>query len=193
MYVGMNPNPAPCNGSSDPDCGHHLAGTGSFDAAATPRDAQLIGAITGGQLIAGPGHLSLQMSILSSAPVTITLLAARAKLAPTANGLAGILGGAIAHGDFHDKIYPAMQTGFATVLARDCTGQNPPGCGCINGSDGSNVVLLFDANHDCTVSEPEIENNQILQALFAPDVTVEGQQALSAGFAVTGVHATFTP
>jgi hypothetical protein len=193
MYVGTNPNPAPCNGSGDTVCGHHLAGTGTFDAAATPRDAQLIGPITGGQLTAGPGHLSLQMTILSGAPVTITLLAAHAKLAPTVNGISGILGGAIAMTDFHDKIYPAMQTGFATVIARDCTGQNPPGCGCLNGSDGSNLVQLFDTNHDCAVSEPEIENNSLIMALFAPDVTVEGTQALSAGFQVTGVDATFTP
>lgn len=194
MYVGTNPNPAPCSSVSDTICRHHLTGTGTFDAAATPRDAQLIGSITAGQLTAGPGHLSLQMTIFNSTPVTITLLAAHAKVTPTANGITtGILGGAIAQSDFHAKIYPAMQTGFAAVIATDCTGQNPPGCGCTANSNGATMIQLFDANHDCAVSEPEIENNSLIMALFQPDVMVEGQMALSAGFAITGVGATYTP
>jgi hypothetical protein len=136
----------------------------------------------------------MQLSIVTGTPVTITLLAARAKLTPTSTGITtGILGGAIPMSDFHMKIYPAMQTSFAAVIARDCTGQNPPACGCTANSNGAELISLFDANHDCTVSEPEIENNSIIQALFAPDVTVEGQMALSAGFAVTGVQATYTP
>jgi hypothetical protein len=192
MYVGTNPSPAPCNGSTDTVCGHHLTGTATFDAAATPRDAQLIGSITGNQLTAGPGHLSMQLSIVTGTPVTITLLAAHAKLT-TMPFVHGILGGAIPMTDFHDKIYPAMQTSFAATIAADCTGQNPPGCGCAQNSTGATLIQLFDQNQDCTVSEPEIENNSLIHALFDSDVTVEGQAALSVGFAVTGVGATYTP
>jgi hypothetical protein len=192
MYVGTNPSPAPCTGSSDTVCGHHLTGAATFDAAATPRDAQLIGSITSNQLTAGPGHLSMQLSIVTGTPVTITLLAAHAKLT-TMPFLHGTLGGAIPMSDFHMKIYPAMQTSFAATIAADCTGQNPPECGCTASSTGATLIQLFDANQDCTVSEPEIENNSLIHSLFASDVTVEGQAALSVGFAVTGVGANFTP
>jgi hypothetical protein len=43
MYAGTNPNPAPCYGSADVTCREHLTGTATFDAAATPRDPQLVG------------------------------------------------------------------------------------------------------------------------------------------------------
>jgi hypothetical protein len=194
MYLGTDPNPAPCNGASDTICGHHLTGTGAFDAAATPRDPQLIGSMTSGVLTAGPGHLSMGLSIATSKPVTVTLLGARVKLTVTATGITtGILGGAIPVGDFHSTIFPAMQQSATEAIAHDCTGMNPPGCGCAPNSIGANLIVTFDANHNCAVSEPEIENNSIVQSMFAPDVTIDGQTALSVGFAVTGVKATFTP
>lgn len=194
MYVGTNPSPAPCSSSSDTVCGHHLTGTATFDAAATPRDPELVGSITGGHLTAGPGHLSMQLSVVTGTPVTLTLLAAHVKLTATSTAITtGVIGGAIPMTDFHDKIYPAMQTSFATTIAADCTGQNPPACGCTQNSTGATLIQLFDANNDCVVSEPEIENNSLIHSLFASDVTVEGQAALSVGFAVTGVGATFTP
>ena len=55
------------------------------------------------------------------------------------------------------------------------------------------MISLFDTNHDCAVSVTEIQNNSLIQALFAPDVTIDGQMALSVGFGVTAVGATFTP
>lgn len=195
MYIGTNPSPAPCNGSTDTTCRHHLDGTGTFDVAAMPRDPQLIGAVATGTYTGGPGHLSMQLSIAGGAPVTFTLLAAHAELTPTSTAITrGKIGGAIAMSDFHDKIYPALQQTFATAVTRDCTmTNNPPQCGCASNSQGANLISLYDANHDCAITTPEIENNSLTQALFAPDVTVEGQQALSAGFAVTAVKATFTP
>jgi hypothetical protein len=39
----------------------------------------------------------------------------------------------------------------------------------------------------------EIRNNSLIQSLLAPDVTLEGQPALSLGFGVTAVKAAFTP
>jgi hypothetical protein len=35
--------------------------------------------------------------------------------------------------------------------------------------------------------------NQLIQSLFAPDVTIDGQMAVSVGFQVSAVGATFTP
>jgi len=70
---------------------------------------------------------------------------------------------------------------------------NPPGCGCAQSSTGASLIGLFDANQNCAISVTEVKNNQLIMSLFAPDVTVENQQALSVGFAFTAVDATFTP
>ena len=58
--------------------------------------------------------------------------------------------------------------------------------------DTIHKIGLFDTTpHDCTISEPEIENNSLIMSLFAPDVMVDGQQAVSIGVQVTAVHAEF--
>jgi len=194
LYAGTNPNPMPCNGSADTVCGHHLTGTGSFDVAAMPRDTPIIGSVVNGVYTGGPGHLSVPLYVLTGSPTIITLLGARAKLAPSVGGVMnGIIAGAISMTDL-DKIYQAMQQGFTAIVARDCTMlANPPGCGCAQSSTGASLIGLFDANQNCAISVTEVKNNQLIMSLFAPDVTVENQQALSVGFAFTAVDATFTP
>lgn len=195
LYQGTNPNPPPCNGAGDTVCGHHLTGTASFDVAAMPRDTPLVGPIASGHYTGGPGHLSVQLSIAGSAPVTTTLLGAHATLQPTATGITqGTIGGGIPATDIQTQVYPAMMTSFNAVVQRDCTAlTSPPQCGCATSSTGATLISLFDTQTpDCSISLAEIENNSLVQSLFQPDVTIEGQQALSVGVAVTAVGATFT-
>ena len=193
IYQGTAPNPPACNGSADTTCGHHLHGTATFTAAATPRDTPLTGAIASGQLTAGPGHLTVAVSAFGAMP--ITLLGARAKLTPTASGvMTGIIGGAISTTDRDTKIYPGLADALNATIARDCTAlTSPPQCGCASGSTGATDIQLFDTTRDCNITVTEIKNNSLIGALFAPDVTVESQQAISVGFAVQAVDATFTP
>jgi hypothetical protein len=195
-YGGENPNPAPCNGSADTVCGHHLTGTGTFDVAAMPRETPIVGAITSGQYTGGPGKLPMQLSIVASTPVSTTLLAAHAKLTATGSGIMqGVIGGAIPATDFDLKVYPAMAVSFQQTVQRDCSQlANPPQCGCTASSTGATLISLFDTTpSNCTISSDEVKNNSLIQALFAPDVTINGQMALSAGFGFTAVDATFTP
>lgn len=193
IYQGSDPNPPACNGSADTVCGHHLHGTATFTAAATPRDTPLTGSITAGVYTGGPGHLTITLPMFNSQP--ITLLGARAKLTPTAGGImTGTLGGAISVADRDSKIYPGFAAAITAQIAIDCNAlSNPPQCGCTQSSTGATDISLFDANHDCHVTTQEIHDNSLISALFAPDVTVENQQALSLGFAVQAVDATFTP
>jgi hypothetical protein len=196
LYAGENANPPPCSSASDTVCGHHLTGTASFDAAATPRETPIVGSIVTGQYTGGPGKLPVQLSILASTPVSTTLLGAHAKLTATATGIMeGTIGGAIPATDFTTKVYPAMAASFMQIVQRDCTDlANPPLCGCVPDSTGQLLTQLFDQNPlDCAITPTEIETNSLTQALFAPDVTIDGQMAVSAGFAVTAVGATFTP
>ncbi len=193
LYQGSDASPAPCSSPADTTCGHHLQGNASFSVTASPRDTPLDGAIAAGQLTAGPGHLTVGLTVFGTS--AITLLGARAKLTPTAGGImTGILGGAISITDRDGKIYPAMASAFATQIAHDCTAlQSPPQCGCTANSSGATLLMLLDANHDCVVTTMEIHDNSLMMNLFAPDVTVENQQAISIGFAFTAVDATFTP
>ena len=196
LYTGQNPNPAPCLNAQDTVCGQHLQGTGSFDVAAMPRDTPLVGAFASGTYTGGPGHLPLQISVLAgSMPLTLDLIGARVKFDATSTNLtSGIIAGAVSQNDLDTKVFPAVQVSLSAQVAADCTNlTSPPGCGCASGSTGATLIGLFDANHDCAISVDEIKNNTLIQSLFAPDVTIEGMPALSAGVGFTAVPATFTP
>src|SRR3569623_1875339 len=120
LYAGTNPKPAPCAGSTDTSCGHHLTGTGSFDVAAMPRDTPIVGPIASSVYAGGPGHLTLPVYAACGTPALITLLAAHVQFTLSANGLMqGRLGGAIAMTDLDAKLYPAMAQGYTATLARD--------------------------------------------------------------------------
>lgn len=195
LYAGTNPNPAPCNGSADSTCGRHLTGNGSFDVATSPRDMPIVGPIASGVYSGGPGHLDMPVYIASGTPAFVTLLGAHAQFTVSANGLVqGKIGGAVPITDLDTKLYPAMATGYTAMVAHDCSAlQNPPGCGCLQGSQGAALIAFFDATHDCAITVPELEENSLLMSLFQPDVLVEGQTGLSFGCAFTAVDATFTP
>ena len=195
LYAGQNPQPAPCSSSTDTVCRHHLDGTGTFDVAATPRDPALVGDFVSSTYTGGPGHLPIQMTVLAGQPLSIDLLGARAKLMATSTNItSGIIAGGVSVTDRDTKIYPAMQLAFTADIAADCTlAPGAPQCGCTSGSTGATLLGLLDANHDCAVSVDEIKNNSLIGSLFAPDITVEGQQALSLGLSFTAVPATFTP
>ncbi len=211
LYEGANPMPAPCSGPTDTVCRHHLAGTGTFDIAATsPRDTPLSGNASAGTFTNGPGHLPLQIAITSAAstPIELHLIGARTKMSSvTAGGIAtGVVAGAITQTELNTQVLPQFQVTLMQIVYRDCCGLatspggatcNPngtPACGCVSGSSGQTVIGLFDTSpKDCQITLSEVQNNSLLQSLLAPDVTVEGQMALSLGIGFTAVPGTFTP
>jgi hypothetical protein len=134
-----------------------------------------------------------------------------------------ILAGALTQDDLNNKVIPAIQTQLIPIIHRDCCGctgvgvptadctaASPGGacpaagtnpvCGCTSGSTGATILGLFDGDYtgdpgpkDCAVSVDEIKMNSLIQSLLAPDVTIEGKQALSLGIKVTTVGGQFTP
>ena len=103
-----------------------------------------------------------------------------------------ILAGALTQADLDTKVIPAVHAQLGPLITRDCTGTAPPDpCGCAANSTGKTVIGLFDTSpKDCTVSIEEIKTNSLIQSLLAPDVTIDGQEALSLGIRVTTVGAT---
>jgi len=138
-------------------------------------------------LTAGPGRFVATANVLG-ATVTLDLIGARVKIAPTATGITtGVLAGGITMDDMTNQVYPAVQVGPHAVVAADCSAlTKPAGCGCIAGSNGQTYLSLFDGDitgtsKDCMISVMEVEQNSLIMSLLAPDVTINGQPALSVG------------
>lgn len=197
MYTGADPQPAPCNGATDVVCRHHLDGNGRFGIAATSaHDPPLVGTIANGTLLAGPGHLQVSLVVPDAAPVVLDLLGARVRLQSVAAASLGqsVIAGAVTAAQRDTRVYPAMQQSMSARVALDCPSMNPPSCGCAAGSSGATILNLFDTSpKDCKVSIAEVTNNTLIKSLFAPDLTIEGQAAISLGFEITAVKGTFTP
>lgn len=103
------------------------------------------------------------------------------------------IGGAITDAEMDAKVYPAISAGMQSDIMRDCTAlSSPPNCGCAAASSGKNWLELVDAPpKDCQITAAELKANSLFMSLFAPDVMVEGQPALSVGFKATAVEAGF--
>lgn len=195
IYRGSMPVPAPCADAQDTVCRKHLDGSGSFTIdTATPADPPLVGTIADSVEDAGPGHLSIQFALATSTRISVRLLGARVSMTSTDATSTGNLAGAISTAEIDNKVIPAMRDGFTPVVQNDCTDlQSPPDCGCAVDSQGKTLLGIFDTDpKDCSISTDEVRNNPLIVSLFAPDVTVENTEALSLGFRVHAVPATFS-
>jgi hypothetical protein len=196
VRLGENPQPAACSDPADiTTCGQHLDGNGSFSvSASSPANARVNGRIAGGVFTGGPGDLSLQIALGGAQAIQLDLIGARAKATGLSeNGLGEvILAGALTQSDLDNKVIPAIHAQLGPLIDRDCTGTAPPEpCGCEANSTGKTILGLFDTSpKDCTVSVEEIKTNSLIQSLLAPDVTINGTDALSIGIKVSAVKAT---
>jgi hypothetical protein len=195
------------NETTNTGCGHHLGGTGMFAVSAnSPTNASLGGKIVNGTFTGGPGNLSLQISFGDSGAVQLDLIGARAKGSSLSDASLGtgtsggvVFGGAITKSDIDNKVIPAIQAQIAPIIAEDCTMPTmPPGCGCMADSTGKTILGLFDTKladgtegKDCMVSVDEIKTNSLIVSLLAPDVTINGKEALSLGIKATAVKGDF--
>jgi hypothetical protein len=184
--------PAPCTDAADMVCRKHLDGTGSFavDTANTPEGAVVAGKIVGGTFTGGPGNISIKIALGSAEGVQLDLIGARAKASGMSEtGIESvILAGALTEGDLNTMVIPAIHAQLLPLVAEDCLNTTPPGCGCVDGSTGKTVMNLFDTMpKDCVLRVEEIANNTLIKSLLAPDVTIDGQPALSLGIKVQAV------
>lgn len=194
VKLGQDPTPPACNGSADTVCGNHLKGTGTFTVSAnSPNNAAVTGKIVGGTFTGGPGDIALQIALGGTMAIQLDLIGARVKATGiTENGMTEvILAGALPEADLEAKVIPAIHSQIAPLVMRDCTmPTTPPGCGCTG--VGKTVVDLFDTNpKDCTVSLQELTTNALIVSLLAPDVTIDGVDALSLGVKAVAVKGTF--
>ncbi len=197
-FLGATPSPAPCTDGSDAECRHHLAGTGAFSVASTsPMNGYLVGDTVSGTLVTdSAGHAVIQMALNENRAMTVHLIGARAKItgASAAGITTGYLAGALTEAEVDTVVIPELVYSANFAVQRDCHMlSSPPSCGCDADSEGKTQLGLFDTVKDCSISESEIANNSLIVSLLAPDVTVEGQTALSLGLGFAAVPGAFTP
>jgi hypothetical protein len=207
IYLGDMPTPAACTDPTMPaTCGQHLMGGASFTLdPASPTDAMVAGPVVNGVFTGGPGTITLQIALSAGAPIDLNLIGAKAEIrgASATNIMMGKLAGAIPDTEIQNNILPAVQAQLADIIMTDCTDlMNPPTCGCTGSA--SMIIDLFDTNMDCSVSVMEIQTNNLIMSLLAPDVRLcpdggsscdivsEGIDALSLGIGFSAVSAVFT-
>jgi hypothetical protein len=209
VKIGANPMPAPCNGSADTVCRHHLDGTGTFTIAAnSPSDLAVAGKIASGTFNGGPGDVTLQLAIGSTTPIELSLLHARVKA--TSISEAGIMtatvGGLVTQAELTTSIGPAIQTQVNGILDRDCPvaaggTRTPPSCGCNAGTTGETVIKALDGTTpgtvaDCQITTEEILGFPLVAQLLKPDScstdTCKTPDSLSVGVQIEAVKATFS-
>lgn len=209
LFSGIDPVPPACNtgekvactaGGVCTGCQHDLTGSGAFTVDPNvPANPALLGSITNGTFNAGPGALTLGLSIAGAA-IELDLIGARIQAsgitataigtqADTTTGV--IIGGGIPQSEIDTKIDPAIATVLNATLMAGCTGYGSAGCTCTS-SGAKTILTLFDTNGDCTIEVTEIENSTIAQAYLKPDVTLEGMKCLSIGVKAYAVGATYT-
>ena len=202
ILLGSNPMPAPC---STPDgehtvatCGLQLKGTGMFTAGA--QQGTIAGTIKNGVFNGGGLMDTITLKIsLAGANIDLNLIAAKTQIQQMSEDKIDslVVAGAVTQDDLNTKILPAIQAQISPLIARDCTAldmpNGTPACGCADGSTGKQVISLFDTSpKDCAVTVDEIKNNGLIQSLLAPDVTINGQMALSVGLKLKAVKGMYT-
>ena len=196
LFASDASTPAACANAADTVCRRHLAGTGAFTTLAVPVDPPLPGAFAAGTFTAGPGALSLPL--VWPQPFRVALLGARMKItAASASSLGSVvIAGGITTPEIQATIIPKIRDGFQASVTADCpTTTTPPLCGCPGGSAGATALALFDGSDgtakDCAISIAEVRDNSLIQSLLAPDVMINGVQALSVGVNARAVLAAF--
>jgi hypothetical protein len=195
-FAGADPSIAPCAGDTDTTCRKHLEGTATFNVLPDPKGSALRGSFANETFAGDQGKLVVRIALLGSEPIDLVMLASRATLRMTdATKIAdGTIAGAVTQDDIDNKVIPAVHANVSATAAAQCiTPTSPPACGCPSGSDGKQALMIFDKDPvDCSISLQEVRDSSLVQALLAPDVTIDGMRALSLGVKISAVPASFT-
>ena len=211
IKLGATPMPAACNsgeeylcknaqnqecdtgtaGCTCSGCGRHLT-NGTFTIGSDP-NAAVAGKISSGVFTGGPGSIQLKIALGSPQGITLDLIGARAKATGMSETMmeSVIIAGALSKDDLDNKVIPAIHMQIVPIIMENCPMPNAANCGCDSGT-GRTILNLFDTMpKNCMVTVEEIKNNSLIQSLLAPDVKIDGVDALSLGLKASAVKATF--
>lgn len=147
IYLGQSVESAPVFDGSD---------TFTLDSA-TPINSPIIGSLTNGNFVGGPGAAHIKMSLLGQV-VEVDLIGVRLEADVTVDGCVnGKLGGGITVEEFRGKMLPALADGLNQIIASDSTAANT-------------ILQAFDADKDKIITTEELEKNIILMIAISPDL-----------------------
>jgi len=170
-WKGADPNPTPCIDDFDTVCRRHLQGDGTFTvASADPESALVVVDIDGGHLHGGPGALTLEVPLgFVTTPLVLEVIGVKVEAEIGLGGLTnGRLAGAVTATYMHDSVLPQLLTIMSALVTADCGGVSP-NC-CTTGSQGEQLIDLFDQDGSCTLTMDDLEQSTLLTNLLAPDL-----------------------
>lgn len=136
-----------------------------------PNPHQMVGAIASGRLTTGylpPAAMPLRFPLPGQDPVPLTIWGVHVEgpvamrqaggfnLGAPGSGRWGVVAGAISATEIRERLIPAVARLLQTYLE-------------LGGSTGIAISNFFDTNRDGTISPKELEDNQTVQSLLAPD------------------------
>ncbi len=109
--------------------------------------AKLIGKITGGHYVGGPGSVPIKIALVAGTdPLSITLVGARIDANVTDSSCDGKLGGAITKTDLDNTVIPTVATLMNTSVMTNC----PTHMNCTG--NAKTILDLFDKGTTCTMA-----------------------------------------
>lgn len=158
---------------------------------AMPVNSPIVGTLTNGHFVGGPGMTHIQMMLLGQI-VDVDLIGVHLESDLSTSGCTnGKIGGGITSEDFRGNLLPAIAAGITQIVAADQT--------------AATVLLpIFDGDGNGTITSEELEKNPLLMLAISPDLDLldgsgnfnPGQDGVkdsySAGLGFTCVPAVFT-
>jgi hypothetical protein len=156
-----------------------------------PVNLPIVGSLTNGHFIGGPGTARIQMFLLDQL-VDINLIGVRLEADFSVKGCAnGKIGGGVTVEEFQGKLLPSITVGLNQVIKTD------PAL-------AKTILQAFDSDQNGTITVQEIENNPLMLIAASPDLDLldasgkfnPGQDGVkdsySVGLGFTCVAAMFT-
>src|SRR5205085_12416445 len=132
------------------------------------------------------GTLPISIGVDPAAPLRLDLRAARVRVTNISRtGASAIIAGAIAKADVDAVVIPAIARNLTRIIGEDCgKPETDRACGCPGGSRGELVQVYLDDDDNCRISTAELLASTVIRSLFAPDLKIDGVDALSFGIGV---------
>jgi hypothetical protein len=145
-----------------------LSGGGHFSVDPTaPVGTPLDGAISQRRFAGGPGAVPLRLGLVPrQPPVEVHLAGAHIEASCDADGCReGKVAGGIVAAEVDAVVIPALAAVMQVVIDETCS-RLAPTCE----YPGQALVALFDANGNRKVTADELRENELIRAIFAPDL-----------------------
>ena len=146
-----------------------LNGGGTFGVDTSAPSVKLAAKIKDRAVKAGPGKIPFAFPTLvpGEKPVVLTLKKGRVNATcRKARCEDGRITGAISMTQINAKFVPTLAKLFQSLVDQDCPTKDT----CEAGSNGQTVLNIFDADDDGQITATELRENNLIEALLAPDV-----------------------